>query len=154
MLTSVHFTYLFVVFLISVFLGLLLRVFYYSKSRSQIHLRMFNLTILMIAFPIIVYRNIIKHKTEVIRSINRNEKLTLKQKAKYRKQLNSNRKIAFKIFRRYVVDFKDILDDHIELLNDHKQRHGREVKLIRIEFVKKTETQFYQDKAKSIYATA
>ncbi|OES45824.1 hypothetical protein [Domibacillus iocasae] len=132
MLTNHDFKILFVAFTISIFLGLLLRIFYYSKTKFLFR-RLLNVVILQIVFPIHAYSEIIKHRSEYIHSINRGAKISKNQKEKLKKEINSNRRVALRIIWNSIRRFKQNLDSHIELLNKLREKTGEEI-VIKLEF--------------------
>lgn len=156
MLTYIHFVYLFVAFVVSIFLGGLLRVFYYSHEKKHFLKRLINVVFLQIYFPILAYKSIKKHKTEFLRDINKNNELTTKQKKKLRKNLNSNKRIALRFLWISIIRFKDILDLNVELLNAIRKSRNKEVSLIRIEIIKKdingASNQKYRENILELYA--
>jgi hypothetical protein len=123
MLTNTDFVILGVIFLISVFLGLLLRIFFQVKGSNFI-VNFVNITILTLFMPIVAYRDISKHKTKYIAEINKDDKLSEIEKKKLRKILSSNKKIARRIFLVSIIKCKTLLDLHIHMLNEYYKEHG------------------------------
>lgn len=156
MLTSIHFTYLAITFVISVLLGIILRILYNSKTLKNGHVRLINVLILIFVFPIIAYKDLSKHKTDYIRKVNNDSELTERQKYRLRKRLSSNRKIAIFVIINSIRRFKRNLDSHIEFLNAYKDKYGHELKIsfsIKVEFKRNSEEKdFYEDNIRGLFA--
>jgi hypothetical protein len=123
MLTNVHFAILGVAFVISVILGLLLRIFFRVKGGNFI-VNVANVALLTVFMPIVAYRDILKHTTKYIAKINENDKLSEIEKEKLRKLLSSNKRIARRIFWVSIINFRTFLDLHIHMLNKYYEKHG------------------------------
>lgn len=156
MLNTTHFVFLAISFVISIALGIVLRVLYNSDSSGNSYLRIKNVIFLTIAFPIVAYREITKHKTDFIRDINKNDKLTDGQKRKLRKRLNSNIRVLSFVTFNSIRRFKPILDGHIEFLNEYKEKNNEELNLtlkVRIELKRNNiKKDFYKDKISGLFA--
>jgi hypothetical protein len=123
MLTNAHFIILCVVFVISILLGLLLRIFFQVKG-NNFFVDVVNITVLTFYMPILAYRDISKHKTKYIAEINKDNKLSEIEKKKLRKIISSNQKIAWRIFWVSITRYKKLLDLHIHLLNKYYKEQG------------------------------
>ncbi|MGG3737549.1 hypothetical protein [Aeribacillus pallidus] len=123
MLTNTHFIILVVVFVISIFLGLLLRIFFQVKG-SNFFVDVANITVLTFFMPILAYRDISKHKTKYIAEINKDNKLSEIDKKKLKRILSSNKKIAWRIFWVSITRTKTFLDLHIHMLNKYYEEQG------------------------------
>lgn len=155
MLTNTHFLYLFVAFIVSVLLGFMIRVLYYSKGKKFFIRRMYNIIILMLVFPFIAYKDIVKHKTEYIRKVNRDGRLTKEQKDKIKKNISSDRRVALRVLTNYIINFKSILDAHINFLNNLREKSDGEPK-VKVEIVikraKVDDMQFYRKNIMEVYS--
>src|SRR5699024_10292603 len=118
-----------IAFVISVVLGILLRIVYNSNSFKNSHIRIKNIILLTIIFPTIAYKELTQHKTEFIREINKNEKLSEDQKRKARKRLSSKSRVLLFVVLNSIRNFKPILDFHVNLLNEHMKNHDEELPL-------------------------
>lgn len=156
MLTGIHFVYLACAFVFSIFLGVLLRIFYNSNVKKQSHIRIKNVFLLTVTFPIIAYKELSKHKTDFIREVNKNDKLTFNEKAKLRKVLSSNVRLVTFVLLNSIRRFKPILDQHIKFLNDYREKHGEELDLsirVRVEIKKiDDEKDFYRENINGLFA--
>lgn len=139
MLTNTHFIILFVAFAVSIFLGGLLRVFYYSHEKSFFLKRLINVMLCQLLFPVLAYKEIVKHKSDFIHEINKDKKLSAKRKIKLRKTLNSNRRIALRITWNSIIRFKYYLDSNIKLLNSIRTERGEEVILVKVHIKREKE---------------
>ncbi|WP_121640619.1 hypothetical protein [Virgibacillus sp. Bac330] len=139
MLTNTDFVLLLVAFVISVFLGVLLRIVYYSRVPiKKYYRRILNIIVLQIAFPIIAFKEITNHRTDFISKINKDSTLSEKQKIKLKKGLSSNKRIALRIFWNSITRFRRNLDRHVKMLNNIEAQKGAGVTVkFRIKFFKK-----------------
>lgn len=139
MLTNTHFVVLFVAFVVSIFLGGLLRIFYYSRNKSDFLKRVINVILCQVFLPVLAYKEIVKHKSDFIYEINKDKNLSLKRKSILKKTLSSNKKVAFRILWNSITHFKFFLDSNIKLLNSIREDRGKEEILIKIEMKKEKE---------------
>ncbi|GAE32432.1 hypothetical protein [Halalkalibacter hemicellulosilyticus] len=147
MLIDNFFVYAIVVYIISILVGFLLRVFYKTISKKDYHIRLMNVLILTFFMPIYAYRDIMKHRTEIIKEINSNANMNEDRKRKMRKMLNSKFQVMFRVILISILNFRDILDSNIEGLNSFKDEKGKEARLftIRIEISRSHGKQLYRD---------
>ncbi|MGJ7034495.1 hypothetical protein [Anoxybacillus eryuanensis] len=123
MLTNTHFIILAVIFVVSIILGLLLRIFVQVRGSNFI-VNVVNVAILTIFMPIVAYRDISKHKAKYIAEINKDNKLSEIEKKKLRRILSSNKRIARRILLVSIIKCKPLLDLHMHVLNEYYKKHG------------------------------
>lgn len=156
MLTNTHFIFLAIAFMIFIVLGVFLRVIYNSNTTKESHIRIKNILILTIVFPVIAFKELTKHKTDFIRNVNRNDNLTEVQKQRLKKKLSSNTRVLMFVIYNSIRRFKEILDMHVNLLNSYREKHGEELKVslrIRIDLKRNNiKKDFYKDKISGLFA--
>src|SRR5699024_1111941 len=114
MLTSAHFLILAIAFVISVFLGILLRIVYNSNTVKDIPSRLKSIFVLTLAFPIIAYGELTKHKKDFIKEINQDNNLSTKQKHRLIRRLSSNSRVLSFVVLSSIRRFKPLLDTHVK----------------------------------------
>ncbi|OPA76635.1 hypothetical protein BVG16_15755 [Paenibacillus selenitireducens] len=157
MLTNTHFVILAVVFLLFSLLGVIFRILYYSDVGVKFYfIRFSNVVLLTLVFPVIAYRELVKHRTDYISKINKDSELSEEQKSMLKRKISSNNTILLRVIYNSVRRFKENLDFNIRLLNHIKNETGNEIRVkvkISIEIKKIKENQEnFQDKVLSMFA--
>src|SRR5699024_7205985 len=129
---------------------------YNSNTVKDIPSRLKSIFVLTLAFPIIAYGELTKHKKDFIKEINQDNNLSTKQKHRLIRRLSSNSRVLSFVVLSSIRRFKPLLDTHVKFLNDYKKKNNQELNLsLRVKFeLKKSDINidYYKDNISGLFA--
>ncbi|MEK4565814.1 hypothetical protein MKX54_14190 [Alkalihalobacillus sp. FSL R5-0424] len=127
MITYSQILILFLIFLFSIPVGLLLRVIYYSPKETKFSLlRIRKVLIVAICIPFWEYERILTKRKDVVRKIKKDRELTQKKRDKLLKRINSKKWLAYRLAWKSITNINHVVSLALYVCKSYEEEYGTE----------------------------